>query len=186
MQNSCRTVDCGVHSDTVNSQPNTRKQLDIIGALGHGTLSRWKQPWVHSWTDRRGQQKYKSRLWCLTDAHLVLTWLKSANKCPGQHYTTNSWTWAGWVHAFKLFTPSFDPTICCSKNRNSSDQVTLFQYFKGKILSNFLEPVWAVDSVSCSVLILHEFSPVWSSAAICFKAQHVKVFPNKVHCWVSL
>lgn len=175
-----RTVDCGVHSDTVNSRPNTRKQLDIIGALGHGTLSCWKQPWVHSWTDRRGQQKYKSRLWCLKDAHLVLTWLKSANKCPGSF--TPPTAEPGQDGSMLLFTPNFDPTICCSKNRNSSDQVTLFQYFKGKILSNFLEPVWAVDSVSCSYL-------TWVSSSVvfcCYLLQHVKVFPNKVHCWVSL
>ncbi len=87
------------------------------------------------------------RLWCLNDAQLIRA-QSVPRKYPPHHYTTTS-SLNRWDKAFMFFMPNSDPTSeCRSRNRDSSDQATVYDL----LLSNFVESVWIVSSVCCSYL----------------------------------
>ncbi len=154
-----RSGDCGGHLSKVNSLSGSRNQSEMIWALWHGALSCWKyiRRCVHcSYKGMDMVHQYSGQLWCLNDAQLVLRGLKCAKKIsptPLHHHHQPEPLRQGRMDScFHVLYAKFWPYHLNVAAEIKTHQIR--QRFYNLLLSSFGDPVWIVDSVSCSYLTL--------------------------------
>ncbi len=150
-----RSGDCGGHLSKVNSLSCSRNQSEMIWALWHvhypagSSIRRW----VHcSQREGHGQQQYSGRLWRLNNAQLILTGPKCVKKISPTplhlHHQPEPLRQGRMDPCFHVLYTKFWPYHLNIAAEIETHQT--MQCFSNLLLSNFVEPVWIVSSVSCS------------------------------------